>query len=112
MSILRKNKRGYIGNLNNKIATDNRKFWKTVSPLFSEEASKHITLKENNKTIANNEELAETFNTFFSKIVPNLNIGNNLGDNITNPHITDPVFCAIQKYENHPSILKIEEMMG
>ena len=38
MSILRKNKRGYIGNLNNKIATDNRKFWKTVSPLFSKEA--------------------------------------------------------------------------
>ena len=47
------------------------------------------------------------FNTFFSKIVPNLKIDNNLGDNITNPHITDPVFC-----ENHPSILKIKEMMG
>ena len=33
-------------------------------------------------------------------------------DNITNPNITDPVFCAIQKYEKHPSILKIKEMMG
>ena len=42
----------------------------------------------------------------------NLSIGNNLGDNITNPNITDPVFCAIQKYEKHPSILKIKEMMG
>ena len=71
-----------------------------------------ITLKERNKTITNNVELDETFNTFFSKIVPSLDIDNNLGDNITNPNITDPVFCAIQKYEKHPSILKIKEMMG
>ena len=35
------------------------------------------------------------FNTFFRKILPNLNIDNNLGDNITNHHITDPVFCAM-----------------
>ena len=110
MSILRKNK----GNLNNKIVTDNRKFWKTISPLFSEKTfhREYITLKESNKTITNNVELAETFNTFFSKIVPNLNIDNNLGDNITNSNITDPVFCAIQKYEKHQSILKIKEMMG
>ena len=95
VSILRKNKRDYFGNLNNKIVTDNRKFWKTISPLFSEKAFHRecITLKESNKTITNNVELAETFNTFFSKIVPNLNIGNNLEDNITNPNITHPVFC-------------------
>ena len=34
MSILRKNKRDYFGNLNNKIVTDNRKFWET-KVLFS-----------------------------------------------------------------------------
>ena len=114
MSILRKNKRDHFGNLNNKIVTDKRKFWKTVSPLFSEKAFHRecITLKESNKTITNNVELAETFNTFFTKIVPNLNIVNNIGDNITNPNITDLVFCAIQKYEKHASILKIKEMMG
>ena len=114
VSILRKNKRDYFGNLNNTIVANNRKFWKTVSPLFSEKAFHRecITLKESNKTITNNVELAEAFNTFFSKIVPNLNIDNNLGDNITNPNITDPVFCAIQKYEKHSRILKIKEMMG
>ena len=36
VGILRKNKRDYFGNLNNNIITDNRKFWKTISPLFSE----------------------------------------------------------------------------
>ena len=94
MSVLRKNKRDNIGNLNNKIVTDNRKFWKTIITLFSEKAFHRecIILKESNKTIANNVELAETFNTLFSKIVPSLNIDNNLQDNITNPNITDPAF--------------------
>ena len=71
-----------------------------------------ITLKESNKTITNNAEPAETFNTFFSKIVPSLNIDKNLGDKITNSNITDPIFCGIQKYEKYPSFLKIKEMMG
>ena len=34
VSILRKNKRDYLGNLNNKIITGNRTFWKTISPLL------------------------------------------------------------------------------
>ena len=44
--------------------------------------------------------------------MPGLNIDNNLGDNIANPNITYPVFSVIRKYEKHPSILKIKEMMG
>ena len=49
-------------------------------------------LKESNKASTHNVELAETFNTFFSKIVPNLNIDNYLGDDVTNPNITDLVY--------------------
>ena len=111
VSILRKNKRDYFGNLNSKIFTDYRKFWKTVSPLFSEKDLHRecITLKESTKTITKNVELAETFNTFFNQIVPNLNIDSNLGDNITNPNITDPVFCAIQKYVKHPTFSKLRK---
>ena len=69
VSILRKNKKDCFGNLNNKIVTDNRNFWKVIIPLFSKKTfhEKCITLKENNKTIKKNEELAETFNTFFRK---------------------------------------------
>ena len=96
---LRKNKKDYFGNLNNKIVSDNRTFWKTISPLFSEKSfcREYATLKESNQTIRNNEELAETFNTFLSKIVPNFKIDNYLVDNITNPHISDPVFCTFSK---------------
>ena len=62
VSILRKSKRHYFGNLNSKVVTDNRKFWKTISPIFSEKSFHRecITLKESNKTITNNAELAET----------------------------------------------------
>ena len=106
MRISRKN-RDYFGNLNSKIVADNRKFWKAISLLFSAFHRERITIKESNKTITNNEELAETFNNIFiSEIVPSLNIGNNLGNNITKPHITDQ-FSVQSK-----SILKIKEMMG
>ena len=56
VSILRKNKRDYFGNLNSKIFTDYRKFRKTVSPLFSEKDlhRESITLKELQKQLQNN----------------------------------------------------------
>ena len=77
---------------------------KAISLLFSEKAFHRecITSRENKKTITNNAYLAEA----------NLNIDNNLRDIITNPNLADPVFCAIQKYEKYPNILKIKEMMG
>ena len=69
LSILRKNKRDYyFGNLNNNIATDNRKLLKTISPVFFKKAFHRecLTLNKITKAISNNEELAaETFNTFF-----------------------------------------------
>ena len=82
-----KNKRDYFLNLSNEIVTDERKLWETISHLFSKKAFHRecATLKESTETITNNEELAETFNTYFSKIVPNFNIDNNLGDNKTSP---------------------------
>ena len=77
-------------------------------PLFSEKAfhKESITLINNNKTISNNEELAETFNKHFSKLVESLDIDKTLASNIASSDIIDPVFNAIKKYENHPRIKK------
>ena len=74
MSILRKIRE--VISETNKIVTDNRKFWKTVNPLSSGKVSHKecIKLKDSNNKITNNEEIAETFKTFFGKIVPNLNL--------------------------------------
>ena len=73
---LRKAKGNYFADPDNMILKENRKCWKTVNPLFSEKAyqKKSITIisKDTEETTTKNEELAETFNSFFSSIVDNL----------------------------------------
>ena len=100
--------------LDSKIVADNRKFWKAVSPLFSEKVfhRESIILKEYGKTITDNKKIAETFNNFFSNIVKSHNIDSDLGGITTQTNNVDPVFRAIEKYVNHPSILKIKRKMS
>ena len=76
VSLLRKTKRNYYAQLDKKIVTDNRKFWKAVSSLFPEKAfhKESIMLKEHGKTITDHKKIAKTFNNFFSNIVKSLNI--------------------------------------
>ena len=69
-------------------------------------------MNNNNKTISNNEELAELFNKHFSKLVKNLDIDEILACNIASSDISDPVFNAIKKYEDHPSIKKNKHFMS
>ena len=112
-SLLRKTKRDYFKQLNNKVISDNKKFWQTISSLFSEKAFRKetIILKDSNRTMTNNHELAETFNTFFSNITQNLKLNSNLVEIAENPNISDPVSKAIKKSEKHSSIIKIKEKM-
>ena len=50
-----------------KTMKDNRKFWKTVNPLFLEKSysKESITLINKDGLITENEDLAKTFNNFF-----------------------------------------------
>ena len=113
VSLLRKTKRDYFKQLNNKVISDNKKFWQTISSLLSEKGFRKetIILKDSNRTITNNHELAETFNTFFSNITQNLKLDSNLVEITENLNISDPVIKAIKKYEKHPSIIKVKEKM-
>ena len=56
--------------------------------------------------MSNNEELAETFNKHFSKLVESLDIDKTLVSDIASSDITDLVFNAIKKYKNHPNVKK------
>ena len=114
MSLLRKTKKYYFKQLDNNVISDNKKFWQTISPLFSEKALRKetIILKDSNRTITNNHQLAETFNTFFSKITQNLRLDSNLVEITENLNISDPVIKEINKYEKHPSIIKIKDKMN
>ena len=67
VSLLRKTEKDYYGNLNEKDVIDNNKFWKTVAPLFSDEAksSEKITLVQEDKIITTDDENVKILNSFF-----------------------------------------------
>ena len=56
--------------------SDNKLFWKTVQPMFSNKSvnRESITLVKGDKISSENLEVAETFNAFFSNIVKKMNI--------------------------------------
>ena len=70
VSLLRRIKKNYYSNLNEKNITDNKKFWKAVTPFLSDEVlpTERIALIENDKIIFNDNETANIMNTFFSLI--------------------------------------------
>ena len=53
VSLTRKEKSKYFANLNIKDVTDNKKFWKTIKPCFSDKSknSERIVLIENDETV-------------------------------------------------------------
>ena len=111
---MKKAKKTYFGNLNPSAICDNKNFWKMVKPLFSEQAmsTDNLTLIENNVMVNDDVKIVEIFNNHFSNAVKSLNI-----DYYDPPPFDeeiihdDPIFRSIQKYKNHPSILKIKEIM-
>ena len=77
VSLLKKEKRKYYNNLDVKIFDDNRKFWKSVKPLFSNKQRafpKDIILVEGNIITSNKKEVAENLNNFFVDAVTHLEI--------------------------------------
>ena len=92
---------------------DNRKFWKNVNPLLLEKSYSKQSISFINKDglITKNEDLVQTFNNFFSKIVKKLGIEHVPDDDSNLPNIDDPTLKAIAKYENHPIILRIKNYM-
>ena len=107
VTLLRKTKRNYFAELDNRIFK-NRKFWKTVHPLFSEKAyqKESITIisKDTEEIITENEELAETFNSF-SSTVDNLKIEYDINRQSNVSTHPDPVLRVIETFKYHPSIL-------
>ena len=109
--LLKREKKKYFHNLDTKNYTDNKKFWKTVKPQFSNSTggSQKITLVNGKEIISNDEEIAKTFNDLFIDSGKSMNINGN-NDALTDVEgLTDPVDIALKKFECHPSILDIKE---
>ena len=109
-----KTKREYFANIKINNVADNNKFWQTVKPLFSDKINHRetINLIDNEVTLSNDEEIAETFNKYFCNIAKNLSLPEN--PSIKEPSVelfTDPVILALEKYKDHPSITSIKNKM-
>ena len=123
---MRRIKKNYYSNLNEKNITDNKKFWKTVTPFLSDKVlsteiialsendkvinSNNETATENDKVMNNNNETANLINTFFSNIVTNLHVPNHHDYEGISRNISHPTLKAIVKYKNHPSIKAIKRV--
>ena len=101
----------YYSNLNLNNITDNRKFWKTIAPFFSDKGGTRdkIVLVEGDMIINDDSEVAQTFNDFFDGAVKSLGISENevLMTKIDSP--SGEVLDAIKMFESHPSVLLIKE---
>ena len=123
VSMIRKEKKNYFSNINSSDITDNKFFWKTVKPFFTEkiQIKSKITLIENHtifhddrddenieEIISEDNEISEVFNNYFINIVPNLNISTVISVNDDFIETNDPISNAIKKFSDHPSISMIK----
>ena len=109
--LMKKEKKRFFSTLDLNNFTDNKKFWNTVKPLFSEAGvgSRKITLVKDEKIISEDQEVAETFNQFFKTSVESLDIKGNMFIQNNTRNLEDPVEKALKRFENHPSINDIKQ---
>ena len=111
--VTQKVKREYFENLNINFVNENKTFWKTVKPYFSNKNMKNskIVLVENNEIITDNTKNAEIMNNYFVNITQNLNIPESILEKIprnTDVECLDPIDQILLNYSKHPIILKIK----
>ena len=111
VSLLRKTKINYYGNLNEKDITAKKKFWKFVQHFLSYKSikCKKIHLNGNEELITSKSKTAEVLNQSFSNIGKNSKTPESEKRNHYFQKIKDPVLKAILKYKNHPSIITIKK---
>ena len=108
--LYKKERKKFYSKTDTRKITDNKTFWKTITPFLSSKAPSlsRITLIENEAIISDDQKVAETLSKFFVKTVDKLDI-KEFKNNSNIDGLSDPVEIAIKKYENHPSIAAITD---
>ena len=111
VNLLRRVKRDYYNNLNTGNITDNKKFWKSVKPSFTDKinTNEQINPVDNGTIVSDNTKVANIMSDFFSNVVDTLNISDNTDIISNTDHIVDKIEMAIVKYAKHPSITNIKD---
>ena len=106
--LYKKERKRFFNNLDASFVTDNKLFWNTMKPFFSNKGNygSQIKLVEKDEVLQDDNLIAKELNKFFKNAVSTLNIKKN--SFITSRSldgITDPIDKAIDKFKFHPSIL-------
>ena len=112
VNLLRKEKKKHYDNLDLRLVGDNRKFWHTIRPLFSEKnksSTNNIVLVENNIITTNEKEVAEKLNNYFVDSVDNLFIEPFVQDEYGDVGSNDEINEIKAKFRYHPSVIRIKE---
>ena len=122
-SLIRSEKKNFFSNVNTSDITDNKTFWKTVKPFFTDKIKtkskirligKNIVSQEGQKKIVSekiiteDQAVADVFNKFFINIVQNLKISTDHGYDNDFIATDDQVTNAVNKFRNHSSIIMIK----
>ena len=110
-----KERKKFCNNLNLKLFTDNKVFWKTVKPFLSDKGklTRKINISEGDTIVSEDNKVAEILNTYFSESIKSLNIKENSFILNSTNHLSDRIETALHKFNiQHPSILKIREKVG
>ena len=111
LNIILSNTFKYYENLDERNLMDNKLFWKTIKPSFSDKivTRDRIHLTENGKVAKTELETAETLNNFFGNVIKSLIIPKCNEYDPSTDRVKNRTIRAILKYRNHPSILAIRE---
>ena len=111
VSLLKKSKKKYFENLNEKDILDNKLFRKTIKPSFSDKIMTRdkINLSEKGELVKTELETAEVLNKLeTAEVLNKLEISKYSKYQSFIDDIEDQTLSVILKYKNHPSIITIQ----
>ena len=109
--LYKKERKNFFSCLNPSFVKNNKLFWKTLKPFFSNKGNlgPNIKLVKKNELLQNDQEIANELNTSFKDTDSNLEINENpYIINQVSDDVLDPVEKCINKYKFHTSILLIK----
>ena len=109
-------KKEFYQNLSNTDLLDNKKFWKLIKSSFTDKVilKQKINLMKEGEIISDDDSIANIFNDFFSQVVKNLEIKENIDilnhNNVNNE--ASHIEHIVNKFKYHPSIIEIKQHVG
>ena len=104
LKLLRQTKEKYFNNINVKKVSDNKTFWKSVKPFFSNKSlnSNNILLVEGNEIVNDDGKIATIMNRYFTNITKHMNLNANKISH------REELVNILDTLKNHKSVQRIK----